>query len=392
MKKEEYSSIAKNLQNISDGTLSIERTQTGENIGKTFFTEQFQAMTIGKGRMEVHNVYPGIEASFNTFLAPEIHFQHSALDSVLEIHYCRNGRIGWNMRGGTAIYLGSGDLTAHSMACCSNSTMMFPLGYSEGVSLSVDLEKLSTVCPEILQSAGVASNLLWEKFCSGKPSAIPTCSDLEHIFAPLFSAPAPMRLPLLKLKVLEVLIYLGNMKSGRKELTQYFSQQTELIKEIRQQLTEHLEQRFTIEELSKQYKNKTEWNDPDPIYSGGIREQLEDYFYQSLEVDLLLRLCPDDEDTIYQIVDLLVDTCSTKRKMLRIAGDDKPTEVVRSRLKKLNADHIRFVLDSLAENTAPVRNMKQYLLAMLYNAPTTMNLYYQNKTNHDFARGSPKAG
>ena len=145
-------------------------------------------------------------------------------------------------------------------------------------------------------------------------------------------------------------------------------------------------------QANKTDKNKTEWNDPDPIYSGGIREQLEDYFYQALEVDLLLRLCPDDEDTIYQTVDLLVDTCSTKRKMLRIAGDDKPAEVVRSRLKKLNADHIRFVLDSLAENTAPVRNMKQYLLAMLYNAPTTMNLYYQNKTNHDFARGSPKAG
>lgn len=123
-----------------------------------------------------------------------------------------------------------------------------------------------------------------------------------------------------------------------------------------------------------------------------ILEQLEDYFYQALEVELLLRLCPDDEDTIYQIVDLLVDTCSTKRKMLWIAGDDKPAEVVRSRLKKLNADHIRFVLGCLAENTAPVRNMKQYLLAMLYNAPTTMSLYYQNKTNHDFARGSPKAG
>ena len=85
-----------------------------------------------------------------------------------------------------------------------------------------------------------------------------------------------------------------------------------------------------------------------------------------MEVDLLLRLCPDDEDTIYQIVDLLVDTCSAKRKMLRIAGDDKPAEVVRSRLKKLNGDHIRFVLGCLAENAAPVRNMKQYLLAMLY--------------------------
>ena len=68
-------------------------------------------------------------------------------------------------------------------------------------------------------------------------------------------------------------------------------------------------------------------------------------------------------------------TCSTKRKMLRIAGDDKPAEVVRSRLKKLNADHIRFVLNSLAENATPVRNMKQYLLVSLYNAPTTMNLH-----------------
>ena len=70
------------------------------------------------------------------------------------------------------------------------------------------------------------------------------------------------------------------------------------------------------------------------------REQLKEYFSQSLEVELLLRLCPDDEDTIYQIVDLLVDTCATNRKLLRIAGDDKPAEVVRSRFMKLNADHM----------------------------------------------------
>ena len=115
------------------------------------------------------------------------------------------------------------------------------------------------------------------------------------------------------------------------------------------------------------------------------RAQLEEYFSQSLEVDLLLRLCPDDEDTIYQIVDLLVDTCATNRKLLCIAGDDKPAEVVRSRFMKLNADHIRFVLKCLAENSSPIRNMKQYLLASLYNAPTTMQLSYQNQTNHDLA-------
>ena len=106
---------------------------------------------------------------------------------------------------------------------------------------------------------------------------------------------------------------------------------------------------------------------------------------RSLEIELLLRLYPDDEDTIYQIVNLLVDTCDSKRKLIRIAGDDKPAEVVCSRLKKLNADHIRFVLNCLAENTSPIRNMKQYLLAALFNAPTTMQLYYQNKVNHDLA-------
>ena len=141
---------------------------------------------------------------------------------------------------------------------------------------------------------------------------------------------------------------------------------------------------------NKTDKNNTEMNETYPFNSeetDGMsqREQLEKYFSQSLEVELLLRFCPDDEDIIYQIVDLLVDTCATKRKMLRIAGDDRPAEVVRSRFMKLNADHIKFVLKCLAENSSPIRNMKQYLLASLYNAPTTMQLSYQNQTNHDLA-------
>ena len=141
----------------------------------------------------------------------------------------------------------------------------------------------------------------------------------------------------------------------------------------------------------KKKENKTEMNDTNLILSDESekmknRELLEEYFSRSLEIDLLLRLYPDDEDTLYQIVNLLVDTCATNRKTLRIAGDDKPAEVVRSRFMKLNADHIRFVLKCLAENSSPIRNMKQYLLASLYNAPTTMQLYYQNQTNHDLAK------
>ena len=99
-------------------------------------------------------------------------------------------------------------------------------------------------------------------------------------------------------------------------------------------------------EAAKSRGNKTEWNktegsEPDHFSSDAESEpdertRLEAYFMQSLEVDLLLRVCPDEEDTIHQIVNLLVDTCSSKRRMLRVAGDDKPAEVVRSRFMKLN--------------------------------------------------------
>ena len=100
------------------------------------------------------------------------------------------------------------------------------------------------------------------------------------------------------------------------------------------------------QDAAKSRGNKTEWNktegsEPDPFSSDAEdesdeRTRLEAYFMQSLEVDLLLRACPDEEDTIHQIVNLLVDTCSSKRRMLRVAGDDKPAEVVRSRFMKLN--------------------------------------------------------
>ena len=141
---------------------------------------------------------------------------------------------------------------------------------------------------------------------------------------------------------------------------------------------------------NKTEKNNTEMNKPNPFLSDeneqvNKRNLLEEYFSCSLELELLLRSHPDDEDTLYQIVDLLVDTCDSKRKFTRIAGDDKPTEIVRSRFMKLNADHIKFVLKCLSENSSPIRNMKQYLLASLYNAPTTMQLYYQNQANHDLA-------
>ena len=111
--------------------------------------------------------------------------------------------------------------------------------------------------------------------------------------------------------------------------------------------------------------------------------QYEAYFREELEIPILIQGNPREKETLEGILDLLAETCSSKRKTIRIAGDDKPIEIVKNRLMKLNSLHIQYVLDCLKENTTYVRDMKQYLLTTLFNAPVTINSYYQARVNHD---------
>lgn len=252
MKQEDLLHIKNQLQNISAGQLTIAH-HTLSAQDSTLFLNQFLAKTKGKGKVEAYVLFPGIEASYNIFCAPEVAFRHKASSSILELFYCHSGRVGWHMKGETEIYLGAGDMTAHSSTCCADSAMMFPLGYAEGISFSVDFQCLETKCPEILKEANIDLKKLKDMFCSEKPVSIPACPETDGIFIPLYSVPSTLRMPYLKLKIQELLLYLHNLGIKRKEQTQYFSQQTELIKEIHSLLTEHLDHRFTIEDLSKRY-------------------------------------------------------------------------------------------------------------------------------------------
>ena len=96
-----------------------------------------------------------------------------------------------------------------------------------------------------------------------------------------------------------------------------------------------------------------------------------------------------DDDMINEMVELIVETVCSTKKYIRVAGSEFPAEVVRSRLLKLNASHIEFVISCLKENTTKVRNIKQYLLTTLYNAPTTIDSYYSALVQHDLY-GSPR--
>ena len=111
--------------------------------------------------------------------------------------------------------------------------------------------------------------------------------------------------------------------------------------------------------------------------------QYEAYFREELEIPILIQGNRSEKETLEGILDLLAETCSSKRKTIRIAGDDKPIEIVKGRLMKLNSLHIQYVLGCLQENTTYVRDMKQYLLTTLFNAPVTIDSYYQARVNYD---------
>ena len=107
----------------------------------------------------------------------------------------------------------------------------------------------------------------------------------------------------------------------------------------------------------------------------------------NIEYDHLIQNCKIDADRLNEIVDLMLETVCTARKTIRIAGDDYPAELVKSKFLKLNSSHIEFVLDCMRENTTKVRNIKQYLKAVLFNAPSTIDSYYTALVNHDFYGG-----
>ena len=109
----------------------------------------------------------------------------------------------------------------------------------------------------------------------------------------------------------------------------------------------------------------------------------------NIEYEILQENNPYDREMLEEILELLVDTVCATKKYIRVAGSDYPAEVVRSRLLKLNAHHIEFVISCFKENTTKVRNVKQYLLTSLYNAPVTIDSYYTALVQHDLY-GTPR--
>ncbi len=115
----------------------------------------------------------------------------------------------------------------------------------------------------------------------------------------------------------------------------------------------------------------------------GARESYRELILENIEYDFWKNSDRIDHEMLDEITELIVDTVCSARKTIRIAGDDYPAEVVKSRFLKLDSSHVQYVMDCMKDNTTYVRNIKKYLLAALYNAPTTINSYYSSLVQHD---------
>ena len=115
----------------------------------------------------------------------------------------------------------------------------------------------------------------------------------------------------------------------------------------------------------------------------GAREAYREVIFENIGYEYLIQDSHIDREQLDEIAELIVDTVCSARKTIRVAGDDYPAEVVKSRFMKLDSSHVQYVMDCMRDNTTYVRNIKKYLLAALYNAPVTIGNYYSSLVQHD---------
>lgn len=200
-------------------------------------------------------LYSGIELCYLTFSTDSFSVRHKAISHIIQINYCKSGQLMWEMKNGNRIYLNPGDFSLHTMKTCTDSVLTFPNNMYQGLSIYIDLPKASGNPPDLLENINIFETVLPKKFCpNDSPAFLAGNEQTESIFSAFYDQPETLTLPYQKIKVLELLLYLTKMEfTPQNKLVEYQFELTETIRKIHDQLLQHMEQRITIEELSKQY-------------------------------------------------------------------------------------------------------------------------------------------
>ncbi|WP_374197091.1 DUF6017 domain-containing protein [Acetivibrio sp. MSJd-27] len=105
---------------------------------------------------------------------------------------------------------------------------------------------------------------------------------------------------------------------------------------------------------------------------------------ENIDYNILLKKYPNQQAVITEIVDLMVEVLCSNKEFITIASDTHPIEQVKERFESIDSGHIKYILECLDKNTTDIRNIKQYLLSVIFNAPQTMDNYYIAAVKRDF--------
>lgn len=199
-------------------------------------------------------IYPGITISFFTLTKKYKHI-HKAVDNILEINYCKEGRLEWDMGNGNKIFLGHGDFSIHTTKTCTNSQINLPTDYYNGLKISIDLNKLKASPIKLLEEAKIKTNDIYSKFCKNKGILLFAENEqTKTIFSYFYDQPKDFQITYYKLKFIELILYLSQIDlTSMNQLKEYQNEQIAVIKEIHNYMLNNLNLHITINSLSKQF-------------------------------------------------------------------------------------------------------------------------------------------
>ena len=117
----------------------------------------------------------------------------------------------------------------------------------------------------------------------------------------------------------------------------------------------------------------------------GTRRKYLQYFKEKFCYESLIEKYPYDFRRVDEIIETVVDVICSNKKTVRISGEEKPIEVVRSQFMKLDSTHIEYIMECFHNQVTDIHNIRQYMLTTLYNAPLTIDHYYTARVRYDMA-------
>lgn len=210
----------------------------------------------GTGAMTCYKIFPGISLTYNDFHMGKVP-QHSVVETdILEINHCREGRFECEFNNGLLTYLSEGDLAVNTVSSNRVVAATFPLDHYHGISICIELQVAAQMISQVLQDISIDLYGLKARLCANDSCFVMRAQDsIQHIFTELYTIPDAVKYGYLKIKVLELLLFLSVTDIRVQSERQYFQKsQVQKIKEIKKFITTNIEQHFTLEELAKRFE------------------------------------------------------------------------------------------------------------------------------------------